>query len=430
MQKIIGVTSIFVLCFVTIVIWVLGKEVIPVIWLTPQRSIAEITGLIGTILISLSFLFATRMKWIENLFGGLDVVYRVHHIMGGLGFSFILYHPVFLVMGVIPNFTLALSYVFISSNISYDLGILSLYSFIILLMLTFFIRLPYSTWKKTHEWMGIPLLIGGIHVLLVQSDTSLNLVLKLWIMGFIIMGLISFFYVRFLYALLPVKYAYVIDQIAMAADKTFKIVLKPEIRKMIHNPGQFIYLEIKDLLWSEGERHPFSIASYAEDHITIGVKVSGDYTTKLEEVKAGQKVNIYGPYGKFGEKLIVKDADEIWIGAGIGITPFLSMLEYKRIHKPQLQVSLFYCFSSPEDAVYDNELQTLTTQAQNVTYIPFCSKEKGHITAGAVGYICKSLSDKYIFLCGPNKMMEGIIEQFIDLGVKPDHIIFEDFNVL
>ena len=40
------------------------------------------------------------------------------------------------------------------------------------------------------------------------------------------------------------------------------------------------------------------------------------------------------------------------------------------------------------------------------------------------------ITNKLIFICGPNEMMMELADQFIKLGVKSRNIIFEDFNLI
>ena len=43
-----------------------------------MHNLGKIFGLVGMTLFALNFLFATRLKFLEDIFGGLDKVYVVH----------------------------------------------------------------------------------------------------------------------------------------------------------------------------------------------------------------------------------------------------------------------------------------------------------------------------------------------------------------
>ena len=60
------------------------------------------------------------------------------------------------------------------------------------------------------------------------------------------------------------------------------------------------------------------------------IRALGDYTKKLnEQAKVGMLADIYAPHGNF--KRISNAEREIWIGAGVGISPFISWQEDKTI---------------------------------------------------------------------------------------------------
>ena len=48
--------------------------------------LAQITGLIGSILISWNFILSTRNRFLERIFDGLDKVYKTHNILGNIAF--------------------------------------------------------------------------------------------------------------------------------------------------------------------------------------------------------------------------------------------------------------------------------------------------------------------------------------------------------
>jgi len=82
-------------------LWSLAIIVIPLWYLSyPETSFqhnikpfyiygSQLTALTGYVLFALSFILATRMKGLEDLFGGLDQVYHLHHKVGKTAFFFV-----------------------------------------------------------------------------------------------------------------------------------------------------------------------------------------------------------------------------------------------------------------------------------------------------------------------------------------------------
>ena len=106
------------------------------------------------------------------------------------------------------------------------------------------------------------------------------------------------------------------------AENTFETMLySPQISKNA-KPGQFINI-LPSADWSLMMRRPMSIASQAENNISIIYKVVGSGTQLMREWKINQKVDIIGPLGNYW-----KDFDDklpILIGGGVGIAPILNL---------------------------------------------------------------------------------------------------------
>ena len=104
-----------------------------------------------------------------------------------------------------------------------------------------------------------------------------------------------------------------------------------------HKPGQFAFKTSDSF---EGA-HPYTIASGWNDkdrRITFVIKELGDHTSRLrEKLHVGQDLKIEGPYGCF-------DFDngqprQVWIGGGVGITPFIAGMKYIALERHQSRIS-------------------------------------------------------------------------------------------
>ena len=94
-----------------------------------------------------------------------------------------------------------------------------------------------------------------------------------------------------------------------------------------YRSGQYVYLNVREL--SLFEWHPFTITSAPSDSkLTVHVRNAGDWTARLIERKDQLKsVSIDGPYGTCAED-VFKYERLILIGAGIGVTPYASILKH------------------------------------------------------------------------------------------------------
>jgi len=243
-----------------------------------------------------------------------------------------------------------------------------------------------------------------------------------------------------------------------------EITLYPKIGEIDFKPSQFIYLVVKKNGISS-EPHPYSIACgyNLERHIKLGIKKLGDHTRTLDKLNSRDEVILYGPYGRFSDKFLTAERDCVFIGAGIGITPFLGMwhvalhseerLDSRDVPKrlqylhPEIirtwrspLVYFFYVCRTEDEATFDGDIrnEVIKSHFHGFTafekrghyYECYSSKKHGRITAAYINERIKGgLKDKYIFMCGPSPMIESLKMQFKKFGVKEHQFIVEDFNL-
>jgi len=422
-----GWILIIVLALIPVLIW-LGIEPINARFTNftqTMTNLGRIFALVGVSLFSLTFLLNTRLKLVENLFGGLDKTYKAHHICGATAFLFVLFHPIFLsIQYILISANLAAQFFLPSlDKIDVSAGIVALLLMTILLVITFFVKLKYPNWKFSHKFLGLAFIFAILHVLLISSDISRSGALKTYIVLMLIIGITSFSYKTLFYGLKK-KSVFVVEQVKKINQNIVEICLAPKNHFGVFKPGQFIFASFKDKEIGE-EYHPFTISSSpSEEQLRLTIKESGDYTEKLKNLKPQTKTLIEGPYGGFYSK---KEGEQIWIAGGIGITPFLSMA---RSIKTNNKIDLFYTVKEKKDAVFIEELQKISKQKNNFTVHAYYSSLQGRMIAKNITEHTKNIENKEIFLCGPAQMMLDLKKQLISLGANRNNIYFEEFGLL
>ncbi len=414
---------------ITLALYILSKPVPAAIFRAPLLSISQITALGGTLLLSYSFILSSRLPGLERLFGGLDRVYQAHHVVAGLAFVLILEHPLFLVINKLPDVKGALIYLLPSfARLDYTMGILATCVMVILMIFTLYIHLPYHIWKKSHEFMGLSLLLGSIHVMLISSDVSRFLPLRIWILGHISFALYAYVYKIFLYPKFGPKYAYKVTNIERA-DDILEINLSPVGKALPFLPGQFAFVKFQNPAVGR-EEHPFSLASDNNSaDLKLIVKIVGDYTLSLKNLEAGNPATVWGAYGAFGERFFCKN-DAVCIAGGIGITPFLSLINHEANHRRhERKIHLLYLTKNTTEAYAAPRLTTLASAFPWISYIQHLSQTQGRLTAQKIQNFVPNLTTCRIFLCGPVPMMTGLTEQFSALGIPRRQIISENFAI-
>jgi predicted ferric reductase len=391
---------------------------------TATHSLGQITGLIGMILFSLTFFLTTRLKFIENIFGGLDKVYHTHKRIGAIAFVLILFHPILLVIKFIPsNVKQAALYLLPSKSWPVNFGIIALVLMIFLIVLTLYIGMKYQNWKLSHKFMGIIFIIAGLHVFRVTTDITKYPLLKIYMLVLCILGLIAYIYGSFIRPTINQK-TYFVESVKTKENVT-QIKLIPKDKSLEFKPGQFVFIKFKDKTITN-EQHPFTIASSPSNRVlTIMAKDLGDFTSSLKNLKPKTVAKIEGPYGNFSYS-DYKDLTQVWIAGGIGITPFLSMIQnIKNIEKP---IDFYYCTKNKKEAIFLDKLIEVSPKLKGLKIIPHFSDEEGFITIDKIKKISSPLNEKIFLICGPPKMMFDISRQLKNNGVSKEKIIMEDFG--
>jgi predicted ferric reductase len=219
---------------------------------------------------------------------------------------------------------------------------------------------------------------------------------------------------------------YLISKINHKKD-IWEIEMTPEHKPINYQSGQFIFVRFYNEKLSK-EAHPFSIASKSNSkNIKLMVKSLGDFTTRLENLRIKDKVSIEGPYGRFNFRN-QKNHNQIWIAAGIGIAPFLGMVEELE-NSPDFKVDLYHTAKDQSELIGYNFLKLFSSKLKNFRYIPWSSGgNKRRIDTKEISRLSGDLMEKDFFLCGPENFKEDMIEQLVNVGIKKSHVHEEVFN--
>jgi predicted ferric reductase len=459
-----------ILVVTTLAIWLLSKWYYQDWFANPYKYPAKAASLTTTVLMCCTIVLSTRWRFLERFFGGLDKVVQVHKRLGRWSFFLILFHPVFLAVDRLPDVPAFFRAMWLSQPEGdlylwgQNVGVLALIGFAVLVTLTLWVKIAYHRWKRTHEFFGLVFIIVIAHIFLVNADVARYPALTVWLYAFLGLSLGSFLYIRFLYRYLGPRFGYYVWGIERVED-ILEVTFAPRDNKMDFRPGQFVYLVVRKK-GITSEPHPYSIANgyNLEAKLKLGIKKVGDHTRSLDRLDIGDPVTLFGPYGHFSDAFLRADRDCIFIGAGIGITPFIGMWhvalhseeQYDRSQIPEPirelhpeilktwqspRVSLFYVCRRIEEASFDNDIrhEVILSQFHGFPqlekrghhYELYLSSRQGRISSDYIDRQAPGgVQGKYVFLCGPTPMVNDLIRQFQAMGVPQRQIVVEDFNLL
>ncbi|MFA6270067.1 MAG: ferric reductase-like transmembrane domain-containing protein [Candidatus Paceibacterota bacterium] len=426
-----GYVLMWILALIPLVIWYFMRPLDIRFGSSGQtlRSLGQLTGLLGMALLSLNFVLSARFKFLDRWFAGLNNAYVKHHIIGALSFCFLLFHPTFLFI----------QYLFISLKASFDfifsvddwpivLGDIALLVIIGLMVITFYLNFKHENWKKTHQYLGLVLFLGGFHMFLVPSDISNNNILKFYMITLAVWGAYAFVYRTILGVYKKGEFKYRLMEVLKINESVVELKFKPLEESIKFLAGQFVFLRF-DVPGILSESHPFSIASAHKTDLSLGVKALGDYTSMVYLQKPGVVASIEGPFGAFSY-LKAKSKRQIWVAGGIGVTPFLSMARDIDISKNTggYEIDFYYSAKNDKESAFGQELVEISAHNPGFKFYQHFSDISGYISADFIAQNIKDIVSAEIFLCGPVAFMKSLREQFIKIGFDNRMIHSEEFS--
>ncbi len=378
-----------------------------------SRIFGEILSSWVVTVFAFNFLMATRAKWIERWFGGLDKMYLVHRRSGIVAVVLLLLHFIF-----VPKDVTSLG---IGKPLGFAALVLILLGVVLAASPFFKRKIPYHKWVNIHKLMGIFYVLGVIHGFTVNSLIRQLPITRVYVFGMALVGISAWIYRVFLFNLFNKKLEYKVTGVTHKSTEIVEILMKPQQESLQYLAGQFAFFTFPSL--SKSEQHPFTMSSHPyQQNLRITVKNLGDFTARLNnnEVKIGDKVFVEGPYGHFSSGYI-KEKEQIWVAGGIGITPFQSLKNDIYTSK----VKLYWSVNEESEAVYKQELDEAVRTNLNFSYQIWDTKKLGYISADS--FSLDNYRDKGYLICGPQPLKRSLIFQLKSKGVKNNAIYEEEF---
>jgi glycine betaine catabolism B len=197
--------------------------------------------------------------------------------------------------------------------------------------------------------------------------------------------------------------------------------------------GQFIEITLPHKNTdNRGNKRWFTISSAPEDPLlSITTKIFADKSTfkhTLANLSKGTEVHMSEPMGDF---VLPKDTEIplLFVAAGIGITPYHSIL--KHIHQTGVHrsVKLMYAVANEDDIVFQDTFDNANIHATIMIQNPSSAwgGERGTITARHILKITEPALHTLIYLAGPEQMVEKLSEDLHALGIPKTQLVTDFF---
>jgi predicted ferric reductase len=371
------------------------------------------TGLLAIGLMSVAMILATRPVLFEPVLGGLDKMYRLHKWLGVTALVLAVAHWLWIEA---PKWLVGLGWLARPARMPAELpanpvlrelhalrgpaesvGEWAFYALLLLLGLALVKRVPYRRFFQLHRLL--PLVYGVLvfhSVVLLKASSwpkPLGVVMAL-LMG---AGTVAALIVLFGAVGRGRQAVAVVEKVALYADlDVLEVAVRLQGRWPGHRAGQFAFLRFDA---SEGA-HPFTIVSpWVDDgRLAFLIKGLGDYTRALPAlIKPGDLLRVEGPYGRFSFDGL--QPRQIWVGGGIGITPFIARLEQLALHPDGKTIDLFHTTTMVDEAAFAR-LRRAAGAAQVQLHLMVDAVD-GRLTAER---LCAAVADwrrADVWFCGP-----------------------------
>lgn len=205
------------------------------------------------------------------------------------------------------------------------------------------------------------------------------------------------------------------------------------------------HLPMRVLTSDEELVRTYSVSSAPSDgHIRISVKLQGKASRHLHEnVQVGDLLEVRAPLGSF-TLLGETERPVVLIGAGVGITPMVSMarelVAQNLLHQRDRHIHLFQSARSLADLPFREELTTLQQQAAGLLHIHRALSSPGteaqlehdYQLAGRLSFAQVKarlpLDDYDFYLCGPSGFLQHMYDGLRGLNIPDRRIHAEAFG--
>jgi ferredoxin-NADP reductase len=221
-----------------------------------------------------------------------------------------------------------------------------------------------------------------------------------------------------------------VERVERETPEAATVLIKPGWEWQGHRPGQYLRLGLE----VDGVHHwrAYSLTSdpgRADGCISITPKLVPDGKVSpflFRRVLPGTIVRLGGVEGTF----VLPDplpAKMLFISAGSGITPIMSMLRSLARHGALADVAHVHCAHSAEGVIFARELDQLDKRHPGYRLHKRITGEQGRVTPEQLEELCGDWREREAFVCGPAGLLEAMSERWRSDG-DPAALHIEHFQ--
>ena len=396
-------------------------------------AFTQLSGILSIGMMSFAALLSTRPKWLEPSFDGLDKMYRLHKWLGVGGLAVGLAHWAFAAGeggrgGKAAAVAAATAQTWLQSlhGTAKGLGQPALFALIALVAIALVKLIPYRFFAKTHFLVAFVFAALALHSVVLMKSAYWTQPVGWATLGLVAIGVASAVYSLLrLFGLRRMALGTVVSASYYPELRVLEAELKVDGGWPGHEAGQFAFVTTD---WKEGP-HPFTIATAWDPNarkIGFIAKQLGDHTARLRDhFVVGGQVRIEGPYGRFA--FDDGKARQIWIGAGIGITPFVAKMRERAHAADGTRVDLFHATAEVSEIALGK--MRADAAAAKVKLHIFVSGRDGKLDAETIRAAAPDWDAASVWFCGPPGFGAKLKRDFRAAGLHAEDFHQELFEM-
>ncbi|NVN00517.1 ferredoxin reductase family protein [Arthrobacter sp. SDTb3-6] len=404
LRTLIAAGVIGVLC-----LWWLGAPSAPAF--TPAftaTSLGELSGMVGAFLVCVQVLLIARVPWFEHAVG-MDRLVSWHRTLGSTVLFLIFTHVLLMVLGVqflTSGTPWAATWEVLTSYPDMLTALIGTVLFLIIGISSARIprsRISYEAWYWLHVTAYIAIFLTFFHELSAGVHFIDNPVNRaMWITLYVATASAVLTWRFILPAAAAWKHRLRVHQIVNEGDGINSVWLSgPHLDELGVRAGQFMFFRfvtVGHMLTS----HPFSISRLpAAGLMRITVGALGDHSSNMHHLKPGTVVFAEGPFGHFTPEASSRHK-VLLIAGGAGIGPIRALAQ--SLVQAGRDVVLVYRSTSHDRLALEPELRAMRPMVLHT--VAGSRAELGHDPLGpqALKHLVKDISEREIYICGPEGM--------------------------
>lgn len=395
-------------------------------------------ALSGLAILCMQFALVARLQRVAAPFG-MDALHQFHRQIAVVALVLLLAHPTLIFVSD-PGWLALLNPRNAPRQVWF--GVVALIGLLLIAASSFGrkrLGISYEVWQVLHGVLATTVVV----VALAHADSWNRYLANPWqkglwaVMALVVLGIAA--WMRVIKPLRVRSRPWRVVSVKEERGNAWTLEIEPQSHTGIEFlPGQFAWILIEQSPFRITQ-HPFSIASSAEDpghRLRMTIKARGDFTRSIREVSVGARAYVDGPYGLFSPDRY-EGPGFVLIAGGVGITPLISMIRTWNDRDDARPVWLFYGNKDWGSITFREELAELSQQ-MNLHVVHALEEapdeldvEHGFIDAAMLQrHLDRHFKRMRYFICGPTPMMDAIERVLAELGVPPEHVFTERFDVV